>query len=98
MEHTERLTQEPKMLVADVEELLTATAAQTGERIEKARACVGRSMRAASARLLETAQTAGTRARAAAEGVDGLVHRNPWPAIGAAAGAGMLAGFLLARK
>lgn len=98
MELTDKLMHDLRVLVGDAEELLMATASQTGERIEKARARADESMRAARTRLREAGEAAGARAREAAQGVNGQVHENPWSAVGVAAGVGVLLGFLLGRK
>ena len=95
---TQKLKQDLQTLVADAEELLKATASQTGERIEKARARADESMRAAQARLREAGASAAARARAAALGVNGHVHENPWSAVGLAAGVGIVLGILIGRK
>jgi ElaB/YqjD/DUF883 family membrane-anchored ribosome-binding protein len=38
------------------------------------------------------------RARAAAQATNAYVHKNPWPSIGVAAGAGFLIGLLIGRR
>lgn len=87
-----------RSVVADADELLHATADQTGERIESARARAGQSLAASRARLEELGQRARTRAREYADDVDERVHQNPWTAIGVAAGAGLVVGMLVGRR
>lgn len=84
---TDKLMQELRAVVGDAEELLNATAGQTGERIEKIRTRAEESLRVARERL----QDAG-------HDLNGRVHDNPWSAVGVAAGIGLIAGILLARK
>ena len=84
---TDKLMQDLKAVVADAEDLLQATASQTGERIEKVRARAEESLRVARARMRD----AGTR-------LDDQVHQNPWTAVGIAAGIGLVLGILLRRK
>ena len=84
---TDKLVQDLRTVVTDAEELLKATAGQTGERIEKVRARAEESVRVARERL-----------RSAADELNGRVHDNPWAAVGIAAGVGLVAGILLARK
>ena len=72
MQTSDKLIRDLRAVMGDAEELLKATAGQSGERIEKA----------------------GDAARE----LNGRVHDNPWAAVGVAAGVGLLAGILLARK
>jgi len=95
---TQKLKQDLHAVVADAEELLKATATQTGERIEKARARAEESLRAARVRLAETSAAVGESARVAAHDVDDHVHRHPWASAGIAAGIGMLIGLLIGRR
>lgn len=95
---TDKLKQDLLAVVVDAEELLKATAAQTGERIEKVRVRAEGSLRAARLRLAETGAAAGERARVAAHDVDDQVHKHPWASVGIAAGIGMLLGLLIGRR
>ena len=38
------------------------------------------------------------KAKVAAEGADDFVHRNPWEAVGVAAGLGLLIGLFIGRR
>jgi ElaB/YqjD/DUF883 family membrane-anchored ribosome-binding protein len=84
---TDKLMQDLRAITADAEELLKATAGQTGERIEEIRARAEQSVLAARERLQDAVQD-----------MNGRVQENPWTAVGIAAGIGLLAGILLARK
>jgi ElaB/YqjD/DUF883 family membrane-anchored ribosome-binding protein len=84
---TEKLVQDLRTVVTDAEELLKATAGQTGERIEKVRD-----------RAEQSVRDARTRLEAAGRDLDGQVHDNAWTAVGIAAGVGLIAGILLSRK
>jgi len=84
---TEKLVQDLRTVVTDAEELLKATAGQTGERIEKVRGRAEQSVRDARARL-----------EAAGRDVTDKVQENPWTAVGIAAGAGLIAGILLSSR
>jgi len=53
---TDKLMQDMQKVVVDAEDLLKATAGQTGERIEKVRAKAEESVRFARRRLQETAR------------------------------------------
>jgi ElaB/YqjD/DUF883 family membrane-anchored ribosome-binding protein len=92
---TEKIVNDARILVTDVEELLKATAAQTGDKVSSARARV-------QAGLVEARDTVVLQTRHAAEATDRYVHENPWKAAGisagAAAGIGLLVGLLLGRR
>jgi ElaB/YqjD/DUF883 family membrane-anchored ribosome-binding protein len=87
-----------KILVKDAQALFHAAAALTGEKAEEVR---NRGMR-----LLDTALVKAQDAQASAlvagkemaVSADVYVKENPWRAIAAAAGVGLLAGLILSRK
>jgi ElaB/YqjD/DUF883 family membrane-anchored ribosome-binding protein len=85
--NTEKLMQDMKAAVIDAEDLLKATAGQTGERIEKVRARAEESLRHARARMEEAGLT-----------LDNAVHQHPWTTAGIAAGVGLLLGILIGRR
>lgn len=88
---SEKLTQDVKVLATDLQELLRATASQTGERISAARARVEGSL--ATARDTVTVQ-----ARQAAETTDRYVRQYPWETASIAVIAGAILGFLIGRR
>lgn len=94
----DKLVEDLRTVVADAEELLRATANQTGERITAARARAGESLQAAKARLDETQAAVVERTKVAARATDDYVHDNPWQAIGIAATVGLILGALIARR
>jgi len=55
-------------------------------------------MQTASAESGELLRDAGDNAREAASEIDNQVRKNPWAAVGIAAGVGLLLGLLLGRK
>jgi ElaB/YqjD/DUF883 family membrane-anchored ribosome-binding protein len=95
---TEKLMRDLRVVVADAEELLKATAAMTGERVDKVRAKAEESVRGARARLQEMGDSAQMQAREAAREVEQQVRDNPWTAVGIAAGVGLVLGILLGRR
>lgn len=95
---TDKLMQDMQTVVVDAEDLLKATAGQTGERIEKVRAKAEESVRFARRRLQETGQAVQAKAQEAALGVDEQVRKNPWTAVGVAAGVGLAVGILIGRR
>ena len=94
----DKLVDDLRMVVADAEELLKATANQTGERIAAARARAGESLQIAKARLEDAQAAVVERTRVAAKATDEYVHDNPWQAIGVAATIGLILGALIARR
>ncbi len=95
---SDKLMQDLRVVVADAEDLLKATASQTGERIEKARARAEESLRVAKARLLQAGQAMQDNAAEAAESLDRVVRDKPWNAVAVAAGIGVVIGILLGRR
>jgi len=85
-------------VVNDAEELLKATASQTGERIAEVRAKTQESLRAAKVRLADAQEALLNKAKAVARETDTYVHENPWKAAGIAAAVGVLVGALIARR
>ena len=95
---TDKLMQDLKSVVGDAEELLEATATQSGEQIARIRARAEDSLRSARARMKDVTQAAEVQARDAAGEVDRRVREQPWTAIGVAAGIGLVLGIILGRK
>ncbi len=94
----EKLMGDLRTVMADAEELLKATASQTGERIVAIRARAEESLKAAKARLLEQEAVALAKTKEAAKAADEYVRANPWTAVGIAALAGLILGILAARR
>jgi len=95
---SEKLMQDMRLVVTDAEDLLKATAGQTGERIEKIRAKAEESLRTARNRMQIAGKAAQETATETASSVNEQVHRNPWAAVGIAAGVGLVLGILLGRR
>ena len=99
IEHSkDKLMEDLRAVVADAEELLKATASQTGERISAARARAEESLQAAKVRLADARATAVEQARLAVKTSDEYVHDNPWQAVGVAAVVGIVIGALITRR
>ena len=94
----EKLMDDLRIVVADAEELLKATASQTGERIAAARAKAGESLQAAKTRLSNAQVAVMEKTRAVATATEEYVHVNPWQAIGIAAAVGILLGVVISRR
>ena len=95
---TQKIKQDLETVIDNAEELLKATASQTGERIEKVRARAQESLRAARQRLADAAAVVDENVRATAGSIDDQVHDHPYAAAGIAAGIGLLVGLLIARR
>jgi ElaB/YqjD/DUF883 family membrane-anchored ribosome-binding protein len=85
------------VLAADREQLLKATASQTGQHVARARAKADESLKAAKARVTVPPDAALAKSRAAGRATDHYVHDNPWEATAVSAVAGFVFGLLLAR-
>ena len=93
----EQLLADFKVVVADAEALLMATANQGGEEIDRVRAKAEESLGQVKAKLAEERDELIVKTREAARAADAFVHENPWTAIGVAAGVGLIIGLLSSR-
>jgi ElaB/YqjD/DUF883 family membrane-anchored ribosome-binding protein len=93
-----RMAGDIKTVIADGEDLLKAAAGVSGEGFVAAREKFAEKLGNARERLAGAVQPAVDRARKTAAAADGYVHDNPWTLIGIAATAGILIGFLAARR
>jgi ElaB/YqjD/DUF883 family membrane-anchored ribosome-binding protein len=85
-------------VIRDAENLLRATAAHTGDRVEEIRARAEESVRQAKERLAGIEDEALQHARVLAGEAEDYVRGNPWQAIGIAAGIGLVLGVLMSRR
>jgi ElaB/YqjD/DUF883 family membrane-anchored ribosome-binding protein len=95
---SEQLIADFKVVVADAEALLKATANQGGEKLAEVRAKAEESLRVVKARMAEAQAALLARTKAAAKATDAYVHENPWKAVGVAAGVGLVIGLLIGRR
>jgi ElaB/YqjD/DUF883 family membrane-anchored ribosome-binding protein len=95
---SEQLITDFKVVVADAEALLKATANQGGEKLAEVRAKAEESLRVVKARMAEAQEALIVKTKEAAKATDVYVHENPWQAIGVAAGLGLLIGWLMGRR
>jgi ElaB/YqjD/DUF883 family membrane-anchored ribosome-binding protein len=94
----EQLIHDFKVVVADAEALLKATAGQGGEAMTAVRAKVEASLAVAKAKMADAQAALMVRTKAAAKATDEYVHVHPWQAIGVAASVGMVIGLLIGRR
>jgi ElaB/YqjD/DUF883 family membrane-anchored ribosome-binding protein len=95
---TDRLMTDLRAVLEDAEALLSATAGQAGEKIQRARERAQETVKVARERLADTQEEVVKRARAAAKETDAYVHDNPWQAVGIAAGVAFIIGVLVSRR
>jgi ElaB/YqjD/DUF883 family membrane-anchored ribosome-binding protein len=94
----DKLVADMKVVIADAEELLKATASAAGDRVTAARTRMEDSLRTARVKLAEAQEVVVDKAKAAARATDDYVHANPWRSVGIAAGAGLVIGMLISRR
>jgi ElaB/YqjD/DUF883 family membrane-anchored ribosome-binding protein len=94
----EKLLEDLKAVVNDAEELLKATAHQTGEKIAAVRAKAEESLKTAKARIAEEGKEMMEKAKSAAKSTDEFVQAHPWQAVGVGALAGFVVGLLISRR
>jgi ElaB/YqjD/DUF883 family membrane-anchored ribosome-binding protein len=94
----DQLVDDLTAIIRDAENLLRATAAQTGDKVEEIRARAEESVRQAKARLQGIEEEALQHARVMAGEADQYVRGNPWQAVGIAAGVGLVLGLLMSRR
>lgn len=94
----DKLAADLKVVVADAEELLRATASQAGEKVSAARERIQASLAAARIKLAEAERAVVDKTKQAAKATDEYVHEHPWHAVGVAAVVGFLLGALITRR
>ena len=94
----QKLVADLKVVVADAEELLRATASQAGEKVYAARERIQASLATAKVKLTEAERALLEKSKLAARATDDYVHENPWQAVGIAAAAGLVLGVLISRR
>ncbi len=94
----DKLAQDLKIVIADAEELLRATAGQAGEKVAVAREKIQDSLHRAKVKLAEVEDVLVDTSKQAARATDEYVHEHPWGAVGIAAGIGLVIGLLVGRR
>ena len=94
----EKLVADLKVVVADAEELLRATASQAGEKVSAARERIQASLATAKVKLGDAERVLTEKTKQAARVTDDYVRDNPWQAVGIAAMAGLVLGILISRR
>jgi ElaB/YqjD/DUF883 family membrane-anchored ribosome-binding protein len=94
----EQLISDFKVVIADAEALIKATANQGGEAVVNLRAKAEESLAAAKVKLGEAQDALVEKGKIAAQATDDYVHEKPWHAVGIAAGVGLVVGLLIGRR
>lgn len=94
----EKLVSDIRVVAADAEELIKATAGHAGERVIAAREKAQESLMQAKNQIEHAGEVFMEKTKVATKMADDYVHGSPWQAIGIAAGAGLLVGLLLSRR
>ena len=94
----DKLSGDFRSVINDIEDLLKATAGQTGEQVTGMRSRVSAQLQSMKADLENAERAALAQAKRTAQQVDHYAHENPWQAVGIAAGVGFLIGLVVARK
>jgi ElaB/YqjD/DUF883 family membrane-anchored ribosome-binding protein len=94
----EQLINEFKVVVADAEALLKATANTGDAKLSELRAKAEESLGIAKERIMDIQTEVLAKTKAAAKATDAYVHENPWRSIGFAASLGVVVGLLISRR
>lgn len=94
----EQLINDFKVVIADAEALIRATAGQGSEAVSNLRVKAEESLAVAKVKLAEAQDAAIEKGKIAAQATDDYVHENPWHAVGVAAGVGLVIGLLIGRR
>ncbi len=94
----DKLAADLRVVIADAEELLKATASQAGEKVAAARVKIQDSLDTAKAKLASLGEAGVGKAKEAAAATDDFVHEHPWKAVGIGAAIGVIVGMLISRR
>ena len=86
-----------RVLAVDMEQLLKATAGQTGQQVAQVRAKAEESLASVKARVADLQHEALAKTRVVGRAADDYVHANPWRVLAIGAVAGLVLGFALTR-
>lgn len=94
----DKLIADFKVVVADAEELLRATAHEAGDKAADLRARLQARLAKAKDQLADAEAAIIDKAKQAGRAADDYVHDNPWRSVGIAAGVGLIIGLLIGRR
>ena len=87
-----------RRVVADAEELMSATSDEAGDALDELRKRMRNSLDVARSRVRDAEASLRSNARQVAGTADDYVRENPWSALGAAAVVGLVLGVVLGRR
>ena len=93
-----RLRDDLAAVMRDAESLIGAVSDQAGAKSDEARARVREALDKVKGRLGEIEAAVSEHGAEAAKAADDYVRKNPWQAVGIAAGVGLVVGLLIARR
>jgi ElaB/YqjD/DUF883 family membrane-anchored ribosome-binding protein len=96
--HKDKLMADLRNVISDAEEVLRVTADQASEGTAELRTRMKERLHQAKDSPAHLQATAVARAKAAGAATDDYVHENPWKAIGAAFGVGLIVGVLIGQR
>jgi ElaB/YqjD/DUF883 family membrane-anchored ribosome-binding protein len=94
----EKLVADLKLLVADTDELLRATASQLGDKVAPLRERIQASAASAKSRLVDLERAGVEKSRETVKVADNYIHENPWASVGIAAAGALVVGVLIGRR
>lgn len=94
----EQLINDFKVVVNDVEALVSATAHQGGDAIKNLRHKAEESIAKAKVNMSQVQEKLIDKAKLTAVAADDYAHKNPWEVVGVAAGIGLIIGLLIGRR
>lgn len=94
----DKLIADFKVVVADAEELLRATANVAGDKAADLRARIESRLADAKLRIADAEAALVDRAKQVGRAADTYVQDNPWRSVGIAAGLGFIVGLLIGRR
>jgi ElaB/YqjD/DUF883 family membrane-anchored ribosome-binding protein len=97
-ESKDKLIADFKVVIADAEELLHATANEAGEKFAANRVKLEKKIVEAKAKLKDAENILIGKGKEAVGVADNYVQENPWKSVGIAAGVGLVIGMLIGRR
>ncbi|HLA35756.1 MAG TPA: DUF883 family protein [Rhodocyclaceae bacterium] len=94
----DKLIADLKLVLADAEELLRATADQAGDKLADIRTRTADRIAGVKLKLAEAEAAVLERAKQAGRAADEYVQENPWRSVGIAAAIGLVVGLLMGRR
>ena len=94
----DKLIEDFKAVIQDTEDLIKATASQTGDKVAAVRARAEENLREARRKLDAIENDVIARGKAAAKATDQLVHEKPWQSVAIASAVGIMLGMLISRR